>query len=462
MTIFLVMFALLGLGSLTIIMTIQHNLNGIVKTEIPAIRYMTLADMMHDELRAVAFRAALYVGDAETEKSTREEWREASSHLVSYLDTIDVLNIAPDIERKLEEVRPKIKTYIDASDKVVTAAVENNNKSGALALLPEFEKQFESLEKSLFELGELIKSEVGVKSEHSVRFGRSFSLIQFLVTTALLLSGILIARAIILPLKKSSANLEENFSRVNDTATQVSQFSVDLSSGVTESAANLEETAASIEEMASMSRHSLENSKEASQLAEEVKKIAFTGSEAVRKLSQVTRDIELSSVEAEQIVASINEIAFQTNLLALNAAIEAARAGEAGKGFAVVADEVRNLALRSAAAAGETSTRLMKSRELAESGVRVAGEVSRILSEIDANAKKSSLISTEVSKANGEQAGGVAQINTAIAQLDQVTQRNAAYAEELSNKARDLKLQADSLRETTGLLKKITFGASAS
>jgi methyl-accepting chemotaxis protein len=151
-----------------------------------------------------------------------------------------------------------------------------------------------------------------------------------------------------------------------------------------------------------------------------------------------------ATLEAMQAIAEkisiVEDIAYQTNLLALNAAIEAARAGEHGKGFAVVATEVRKLAERSQAAAKEIGG-------LTGSSVQVAERAGRSLTELVPAIKKTTELVQEVAAASREQAAGVTQMNKAMAQVDQVTQRNASAAEELSSTAEELASQAETLQE---------------
>jgi methyl-accepting chemotaxis protein len=161
----------------------------------------------------------------------------------------------------------------------------------------------------------------------------------------------LIARGIVLVLKRIINALNEGSEQVASASGQVSSASQSLAEGATEQAAGLEETSSSLEEMSSMTKQNADNAQQANTLASEASKAADNGTEAMTRMSTAIQDIQKSSDETAKIIKVIDEIAFQTNLLALNAAVEAARAGEAGKGFAVVAEEVRNLAMRSAEAA---------------------------------------------------------------------------------------------------------------
>jgi methyl-accepting chemotaxis protein len=171
--------------------------------------------------------------------------------------------------------------------------------------------------------------------------------------------------------------------------------------------------------------------------------------------------IDTSSAEVAKIVKNIDEIAFQTNILALNAAVEAARAGEAGAGFAVVADEVRSLAQRSAAAAKETAEKIEAAIANSRSGSQCSAKVGESLKQIAEKVASTDALVADIATAANEQAQGIQQVNTAMGQMDKVTQGNASSAEESASAAEELDAQAETMKELVSQLRTLVGGASS-
>ena len=237
----------------------------------------------------------------------------------------------------------------------------------------------------------------------------------------------------------------QSISRVVTVTSQVSGASQSLAEGASQQAASLEETSASLEEISSMTKRNAENADHAKQLANQTRSAADSGAQDMQAMSVAMSEIKASSDNIAKIIKTIDEIAFQTNILALNAAVEAARAGEAGMGFAVVADEVRNLAQRSAQAAKETATQIEDSIQKSDRGVQISSKVALSLTEIVAKARQVDELVAEIATASQEQSQGIQQVNTAITEMDKVTQGNASTAAESATASVELNSQAEHL-----------------
>ncbi len=270
--------------------------------------------------------------------------------------------------------------------------------------------------------------------------------ITIVLTVLGIASTIVIVRSINNSLRTIASKLTTGSSTVVTEANHTAISSQNMARGAIEQAAGLEETSSSMEEMSSMTKMNADNAAEANRLAAEANRAASEGAESMARMREAINDIQHSSEETSKIIKVIDEIAFQTNLLALNAAVEAARAGEAGKGFAVVAEEVRNLAMRSAEAAKNTSAMIEESVKNANNGVSITEEVGKSLETINDTISKVAGLVDEISTASAEQAKGIEQINTGLAQIDQVTQTSAANADESANANRSLAEQATGLK----------------
>jgi methyl-accepting chemotaxis protein len=231
-----------------------------------------------------------------------------------------------------------------------------------------------------------------------------------------------------------------------------------LAQGASEQAGSLEETSASSEEITSMTRKNAENSKEAAAVMAEVDRRVNEGNRTLEEMLQSMQEITGSSDKISKIIKVIDEIAFQTNILALNAAVEAARAGEAGMGFAVVADEVRNLAQRSAQAAQDTSALIEESIGKSNEGSRRLEHVAQVIRAITESAAKVKTLVDEVNLGSQEQAQGIQEISKSIAEMDRVTQANAASAEQSASASQEMSAQAEALQNIAQELRTMVGG----
>jgi methyl-accepting chemotaxis protein len=242
---------------------------------------------------------------------------------------------------------------------------------------------------------------------------------------------------------------------------QVSASSEALARDSSEQAASIEETSSSLEEVNAMTEKNAQNAENAKKLASEARVAAESGAESMKDMITAMEDIKESSDNIANIIKTIDEIAFQTNILALNAAVEAARAGESGAGFAVVADEVRSLAHRSAEAASITAQKIENSVQKSERGVEINQRVAENLQTIVSHTQKMDEIVGQISDASAEQNRGVGLIQTSINNMDSVTQRNAAGAEETASSSRVLLEQSNSMQRTIQDLVAVVNGGSS-
>jgi len=269
-----------------------------------------------------------------------------------------------------------------------------------------------------------------------------------------------VKRLITVPLGRIIKHLKQGAEQLNNSSATITASSQSLAEGASEQAASLEETSASLEEMSSMTKNNAENSQKANELAKQARSAADKGVADMQSMNLAMEAIKTSSDDIAKIIKTIDEIAFQTNILALNAAVEAARAGEAGMGFAVVADEVRNLAQRSAQAAKETAAKIEGAISRTGQGVEISNKVAATLNEIVTKARQVDELAAEVASASHEQTQGITQINTAVGQMDKVTQSNAASAEESAAAAEELNAQAVTMKSSVDELLKLVGGTN--
>jgi methyl-accepting chemotaxis protein len=249
------------------------------------------------------------------------------------------------------------------------------------------------------------------------------------------------------------AQVRNGTDAISTASSEIAAGNLDLSSRTEEQASSLEETASAMEELTSTVKQNADNARQANQLAKSASEVAVRGGSIVSQVVDTMGTINESSKKIVDIIGVIDGIAFQTNILALNAAVEAARAGEQGRGFAVVATEVRNLAHRSASAAKEIKELIAASVANVDTGSRLVNEAGQTMGDIVDSIVRVTDIMGEITSATHEQTIGIEQINMAIAQMDEVTQQNAALVEEAAAASQSMQEQAGELAHVVGFFK---------
>lgn len=277
----------------------------------------------------------------------------------------------------------------------------------------------------------------------------------------LIVLNVMISNMITRPIKKAIDSLAEGTEEVSAASYQVAAASQNLAESTQEQSASVQETSSTLEETSSMVHQNRENTQQAATLAKQAKQYADQSTSEMDKMSVSMAELKNSSNEIGKIIKVIDEIAFQTNILSLNAAVEAARAGDAGKGFAVVAEEVRNLAQRSAQAAKDTAVIIESNINLSDGSVGIANKVKDSVELIETQASKVSDLLDEIAVATNEQAQGVEQINKAVSQMETVLHANAQTAEEAASASNALSEQAINVKEIVNSLIVLVDGAEA-
>jgi len=280
---------------------------------------------------------------------------------------------------------------------------------------------------------------------------------------AALLFGLLYAffsiRKIVGKIDSVIGGVTEGADQVASASGQVATASQSLAEGSSHQAASIEETSSSLEEISAMVKQNAEHANEATGMMAEVKDIVDQVSKHMGDMTTAIDEITRSSQETDKIVKTIDEIAFQTNLLALNAAVEAARAGEAGAGFAVVADEVRNLAMRAAEAAKNTAELIGDTIKAVKNGSELTQATKESFQGNIEISSKVGLLVDEIAEASREQSEGIGQVSMAVAEMDRITQQNAAGSEESASAAEQMNAQAESMKVYVDELIALVHGA---
>ena len=457
------------------------------------------ADMMHDAFRADYFAALLHGSRAEM--AHRDEVRkDLTDHKKKWLAANNIIRATTktvDIDKAFQAVEPQIAAYMEQTEKLVELSF--SDAASAREKMDEFDKTFETLEKSLASVSDLIEKRnqdaTAAAASRASTAATLASIFGIVGVVSIMLISLFAFRTVghqvklitrtAKDLNSGDADLTRRIptmagelgqlgaavnlfvgklhdivsevaiksSGIATASAQISIGSADLSSRTEQQASTLEETASSMEEFTTSIQQTALNTKSASQSARLAIENAEAGRSIVVNAGQRMTDIHTSAKRITEITNIIDSIAFQTNILALNAAVEAARAGEQGRGFAVVAAEVRALAQRSAASAKDIKRLIEETAESIEAGTMLVRNAETAMDKIVSSNQDVLHTVNDISNAANEQAVGVDQVNKAIMQLEGVTQQNAALVEESAAASESMRDQAEQLRELVSKFK---------
>ena len=310
-------------------------------------------------------------------------------------------------------------------------------------------QKFNKSKADLDKLADYTKNEVQELAEHTVKMALLSILFLIVINiVGILFSiiwGMITASSIANPIVVVAEGVTQGAEQLLSASRQISQASQSTAEGASEQAASVEQTSASMDEIASMTKSNEENSAQADVLVKEVSNIAIKAQMKMEDLIMTMGRVASSSEDIRKIIKTIDDIAFQTNLLALNAAVEAARAGDAGAGFAVVANEVRSLAMKASDSAKSTATLIDSAVTDIGEGSDITAQATEAFMQVQISISQITQLIETISKSSSEQAQGVEQVNRSIGELSKATQTNSANAEQTSSSAQELSSQAELL-----------------
>lgn len=463
-TIIVLLATAFGAFSLYRINSLKKNIYDLGENLIPSIVTLTNASaMVRDTMLNMEQMEG--VKDPKAIAQFEREALERKSTIENYFKAYDPLVVDAEDRRIFDSVKKGGEIYFPLYERAYDLLAQGNSeeydKVYMEVLIPAYKKFQECLNEGV-QYNERLAQSASKTGEANA--SSTLLVVGILLGVNVLLAVIMgwtISRSTNQALQSLAANLDQGAMQTASASRQVSMASNQLSSGSSEQASSVEETSTSLEEMSSMIQATAENAQRAKVLATEARAESEAGAQTMEQMMAAMTAINTSSAEVAKIVKNIDEIAFQTNILALNAAVEAARAGEAGAGFAVVADEVRSLAQRSAAAAKETADKIEAAIANSRSGSECSIKVGESLKMITNKVGATDALVAEIASAANEQALGIQQINNAMAQMDKVTQGNAASAEESASAAEELDAQAETMRDLVGQLRQLVGGGSS-
>lgn len=456
--------------------SLARSLDEVSTHQLPAVRNMTLIDMMHDGLRAVAYRALFLSGNSGATKEERaevaEELKEFSSNIAEYIGHLRALHLSPETAKLVDEALPVIQRYTEVTTEVVGLSLADR-RSDAIAKLPEFNAAFDDLGEKLGKIGEKIEEDAGKVRDA----GKDTPSLVLSISFGSIVLGVLLSLYLVI---STSKQLVSAYTGIASVAQDIAESSVSLSSASQqlasssqEQSSSVVETSASLEEISGMVGSALKGAERSVELSQRVSELVKSGTESMSNLQGAVMQIAEANQRVEKLAKLIeeigektdliDEIVFQTRLLSFNASVEAERAGEHGRGFAVVAQEVGNLAQmsgKSANAIGEIVKNSIKeanevvtlNREKVVLGVELCKKSFEQFTSIEKASKEISENSDQILRSSEEQNGGVQQINQAIQLISKSSQENSALAEDVKVSAGDINGQGSRLNDVLATL----------
>ena len=381
------------------------------------------------------------------DRNTVERWKKVQSAMTDQQTTIDAWYEKMQGFGKLGAKGDHLKENASAARSLLDAyhtevAIQTKSQSG----IKNHKKNLNMLFGSL--------GDITIEKSQDVEQYSTSIILGFILASLLMgiFYSIFSTRSIVNSIQRIIKMLTDGANQVVSASEQVSSSSTQLAEGSARQAASIQQTSASLEEMSSMTKQNADNATQSNTLMEKTVDVVGGASKSMSELVNAMEEVSKSNEETQKIVKTIDEIAFQTNLLALNAAVEAARAGEAGAGFAVVAEEVRNLAIRSADAAKNTTLLIEDTVNKVKGSSKVVTVTNEAFSVVSEETAKISHLIAEISAASQEQSRGIDQINQAVLEIDKVTLQSASSAEESASASEEMNAQAEQMKNVVGEL----------